>query len=147
MAKDRSIRLRARWVDPGLRHESAQAVTYPLEDVWHPRLQIANRQRVTTSAREEVEVMPDGTVLYVQRYWGQFSNALDLTDFPFDRHSFAVRVVAADRPGEVELVASDDPRMQPRLGERLSIADWSIESWEAAAGTYEAASTLSSYVF
>ena len=42
----------ASWHDPRLAHGGSGEIAHPLEDVWHPRLQIINQQRI-------VKTLPD----------------------------------------------------------------------------------------
>src|SRR4051794_5388119 len=63
-----------RWKDPRLTHTGSGIVRYPLEQVWHPRLAVVNEtDSVTRKFPEAVEVDPDGTVNYRQRYAGAFT--------------------------------------------------------------------------
>lgn len=84
----------ARWQDPRLAHSGEGEVWYPLDAAWHPRLQIVSEQRSWWSFPRAVQVSPDGEVVCRQRIWGQFSQPLDLSDFPFDRHRFTIQLVA-----------------------------------------------------
>ena len=99
-----SVALALRWKDPRLASETGEHRRIDLEDVWHPRVMILNQQGVEETLPRVVEIEPDGTVSYVQRYWGQFSNPLRLDDFPFDHHEFEIRVLALGyTPEEINL--------------------------------------------
>src|SRR6476620_10022620 len=75
-----------RWRDPRLTHTGNGVVRYPLEQVWHPRVAVVNETNsVSHKFPENVEVEPDGTVNYRQRYAGAFTQPLRLQSFPFDR--------------------------------------------------------------
>ena len=114
-----------RWSDPRLAHDSAGNIVRGLSDVWNPRLTIINTQRYWENTRDEVEVSPDGIVTYRLHVFGDFSQPLDLRDFPMDNHVFEVPVVAAGyRPHEV--VFEPDPRIDSFMAERLSVADWKV---------------------
>src|ERR1700675_289787 len=95
-----------RWRDPRLTHTGNGIVRYPLEQVWHPRLAVVNETNsVSHQFPEAVEVEPDGTVNYRQRYAGAFTQPLRLQSFPFDRQTFRVQLVAVRyRPDEVKFV-------------------------------------------
>jgi len=83
-----------------------------------------------------VEVFPDGEVVQRQRVWGQFSQPLDLTDFPFDEHTFSIQVVATGyRPEEIAFL--QDPERKSGIAEQLSVADWQIVEWTAKPGFYQ----------
>lgn len=84
----------AQWQDPRLAHEGPGVVVRPISEVWNPGLQILNRQRAFVTMPEQVEIHPDGMVVYRQRVWGVFSQALSLKDLPFDQHSFGIELVS-----------------------------------------------------
>jgi gamma-aminobutyric acid receptor subunit beta len=73
-----------RWQDHSLVHDGPGSISRPLADVWHPSIQILNQQRIVATFPQTVEIYPDGTVVYRQRYWGNFSQPLELKSFPFD---------------------------------------------------------------
>ena len=91
-----NVVLRLQWKDKRLAKDTKAMRMMPMEEVWNPRILLANRQTLTrTSLPEVVEVTPDGTVNYRQRYVGPLSQPLRLSQFPFDRHDFVVQFVAA----------------------------------------------------
>jgi len=127
----------ARWHDERLAHNRAGEVVYPLADVWHPRLQWINQQKVWETFPQMVEVSPAGEVVYVQRVWGQFSQPLVLRNFPFDEQEFDVTLLAARHaPDEVRLV--QDPERQSGIADadHLSVADWTVTSSKTMTGIY-----------
>ncbi len=127
-----------RWTDPRLAHDQRRK-SMPLAEVWHPRVQILNQQRVWPSFPEVVSISQDGEVVYRQRVWGSFSQPLDLRDFPFDRQDFSIQLVTVDYTMEdLELVI--DPRSQ--IAERLSLPDWDIVAWSVDATTIKPLSNL-----
>src|SRR6478736_5970701 len=66
-----------RWKDTRLAHTGTGAVHYPLDQIWTPRVSIANEtSSVVRKFPESAEVEPDGTVLYRQRYVGSFTQPL-----------------------------------------------------------------------
>jgi hypothetical protein len=87
-----NIFLRLRWKDERLIPEDDFVRTVPLVNVWNPRLVIVNQQgfRLRMSLPQIVEIQPDGTVTYFQRYNGTLSQPLRLSEFPFDQHRFAI---------------------------------------------------------
>ena len=116
------------WKDPRLAHKGKGGKRYPLNEVWHPGFQLVNQQRLWTTFSNYVEVDPDGTVMYRQRVWGQFSQKLGLQDFPFDQQVFTIRLVATGYSvKEVEFVRA--PERRSGIAETLSLADWEIVDW------------------
>ena len=68
--------------DPRLPHTGSGVARYPLEQVWHPRVVVVNEtSSVTRKFPDFVEVEPDGTVTYRQRYAGAFTQPLRLPSF------------------------------------------------------------------
>src|SRR5215831_2340303 len=73
-----------RWKDPRLAHSGSGVTHYSLDQIWNPRVSIANEtSSVSHRLPDSVEVEADGTVLYRQRYDGPFTQALRLKSFPF----------------------------------------------------------------
>jgi hypothetical protein len=100
-----SVYLDARWTIPALRHEGPGPIHRFWSEVWTPRLVIANQQQAWSAFPETVEIQPDGEVIYRQKIWGNFSQPLNLKDFPLDTQTLEVHVVAAGLlESEVKLV-------------------------------------------
>lgn len=125
-----------RWNDSRLEHTGKGKMTRELHDVWNPRLQFVNQQKIWPTLPELVEVYPNGEVVYLQRIWGPFSQPLNLHDFPFDDHEFSIILVAAAySPDEVRIIAN--PVLPSALGSEFSVADWDITGWKAEGGVYK----------
>jgi len=82
-----NVALTLRWQDKSLVHEGSNSIRKPLIDIWYPSIQIINQQRLVETFPKIVEVQADGVVLYRQRYWGVFSQPMELSLFPFDTQS------------------------------------------------------------
>src|SRR6476660_10651898 len=68
-----------RWKDARLAHTGTGLAHYALDQIWTPRVGIANEtSSVVRKFPESAEVEPDGTVLYRQRYVGSFTQSLRL---------------------------------------------------------------------
>jgi len=118
-----------RWMDSRLAHDGPGNDIRSLSEVWNPRLTIINTQKYWENTRDEVEISPEGLVTYRLHVFGDFSQPLDLREFPQDRHVFEVPVVAAGyRPHEVELIP--DPRVDSFMSEKLSVADWKVSNMQ-----------------
>ena len=114
-----------RWEDPRLAHDGPGFILRDISEIWNPRLTIVNTQKHWAITRDEVEISPDGVVTYRWHLFGSFSQPLDLHDFPHDRHTFEVPVVAAGyRPNEVVFVPYSD--IDSFIADNLSVADWKI---------------------
>jgi hypothetical protein len=118
-----------RWVDPRLAHDGPGSDIRSLSEVWNPRLTIINTQKYWENSKDEVEITPAGLVTYRLHIFGDFSQPLDLHEFPQDRHVFEVPVVAAGyRPHEVKLIP--DPHVGSFMAEKLSVADWKVSNMQ-----------------
>ena len=118
------------WTDKRLSKDLKKKDILPLNDVWNPRIQVVNQQKIWPTLPEIVEVHPDGKVIYRQRVWGQFSQPLNLLDFPFDEQVFDVMMVAVGfEPDEIKITR--DEKTPSGIAEKLSQADWKIVDWQA----------------
>ena len=128
---DANVYFEASWRDPRLIDESLRGSrTLSLKEIWHPRLQILNRQRLWASLPDEVEVAPDGTVTQRARVWGSFSQPLDLRKFPFDTQWITVTVAPAGY-GSAEVTPI--PGSMSGIADEFSVADWRILEWRITA--------------
>ena len=126
---DANVYIELRWQDSRLAHDNPNEITRNLNDVWNPRIQFINQQKIWPTLPDIVEVSPDGEVVYLQRVWGAFSQPLTLKDFPFDQQVFTVQLTSAGYgPHEVKLV----PDLASRTGiaDQFSLADWDILGWK-----------------
>jgi hypothetical protein len=131
-----NVYIEYRWRDESLVHPGPGTIVKDLTDVWHPQIQIINQQRVLKTFPDVVTVFPNGEVIYRQRVWGNFSQALNLQDFPFDRQVFNIRLVAVQHsPEQVELVPSPD--IPYGIAEKVSVADWTVVDWNAEVLPYK----------
>jgi hypothetical protein len=131
------------WKDARLAHTGTGLAHYALDQIWTPRVGIANEtSSLVHKLPESAEVEPDGTVLYRQRYVGSFTQPLRLQSFPFDRQAFRVQFVAIRyRPDEVTLVPDenwvrDGLQQGAGMSPSITLPDWAVESWDAKANVY-----------
>jgi hypothetical protein len=133
---DANVYIQCRWQDLRLVHNGETSVSRPINEVWYPRFQIVNQQKVWRTFPEAVDIAPDGEVVYRQRMWGTFSQPLDLRKFPFDQHVFSIQLVTAGyKPDEIELVPGSEPASG--IAGHLSVADWSILDWKGEPKPYK----------
>jgi len=126
----------ARWNDPRVSHNGREVERRDLNDIWHPRLLLANRRRVTITMPETVEVTPDGTVTYRQRVLGQFLQKLDLADFPLDQQTLSIQLVAVGYSQE-EVVFAELSEIPSAIAPSLSISDWQVLDSRAEIREYQ----------
>jgi len=126
----------ARWSDPRLAHDGTGDEWRSLDDVWHPRLQVANLRQGNSTLPEIAEVSPDGTVTYRQRLLGQFSQKLDLSDFPLDHQTLAFQIVALGNL-ESDVVFVQHPDIPSGVVPDVAISDWEILASRARTQAYQ----------
>ena len=126
---DANVYIELRWHDPRHAHNHPNEITLGLHEVWNPRIQFVNQQKIWQTLPEIVEIFPDGEVVYQQRVWGTFSQPLNLERFPFDQQVFKLQLVAANyTPMEVKLVTEQASRTG--IANKFSLADWNILGWK-----------------
>jgi hypothetical protein len=132
-----------RWKDARLAHTGTGVAHYALDQIWTPRVGIANEtSSVVSKFPDSVEVEPDGTILYRQRYVGSFTQPLRLQSFPFDRQTFRIQFVAIRyRPNEVAFVPDenwihDGLQQAAGISPSITLTDWAVERWDAKASVY-----------
>jgi len=137
-----NIFLRLRWMDPRLASPGASVREMRLDTVWNPRVLLVNLTGIMTkSLPEVVQVEPDGTVTYYQRFTSKVSQPLHLSEFPRDRHTFTIQFAGAgytdDQLKFVPDIFPEDPSLRGgAMAEQLSLPDWKVLSYEASPLTY-----------
>jgi hypothetical protein len=131
------------WKDARLAHTGAGLAYYSLDQIWTPRVAIANEtSSVVRKLPESAEVEPDGTVFYRQRYVGSFTQPLRLQSFPFDRQAFRIQFVAIRyRPNEVAFVPDetwvhDGLKKAAGISRSITLPDWAVERWDTKEDIY-----------
>lgn len=130
-----------RWQDPRLIHSAAkenQRCVYPLQKVWHPRMDIFNMRGIDSQLPKQVEVSARGQVRYIQRYYGRLSAHMNLHEFPFDHQMLPISFLSFGHgPQEMKLIFS-----AARTGhaKKFSTTNWRIEGGTPIIDTYKAES-------
>ena len=147
-----NVFFRFTWNDPKLAHTGKETLRKPLNEIWHPNLIILNQQRVWKTFPETAAILPNGDVSYMQRVWGTFSQPLNLSNFPFDKHKFNITFVSPSySPKQLKLVR--DTKKISGIAKELSIPDWAVITYEVTPGYYkpipsvEAKKTAISFTF
>ena len=129
-----NIYLRLRWKDKRLANPGGSTRQVPLEEIWNPRVILANQQgRVSKALPDVVQVEPDGTVIYHQRYTGIMSQPLDLSRFPMDTHRFTTHFVATGyTDDQLEFLPDTVGSVHGgSMADNLSLPDWKVVSHQA----------------
>jgi hypothetical protein len=125
-----NLTLVLRWQDSSLAHDGPGSISMPLDDVWFPRIQFLNQQRLVSTLPRTVEIYPDGEVVQRQRVWGSFSQPLDLRSFPFDKQRLKVTLANVGFGAEVVNLI---PSPSSGLSKTLTMPDWAVTGWDFVA--------------
>jgi gamma-aminobutyric acid receptor subunit beta len=120
--------LRAVWHDPRLAwepEEGKEVALFDLDEVWYPPLMILNEQDLDRLLAEQVEVQPDGSVQYQQRFRGVLSSALHLREFPFDTQRLSIRLLVTRHSPE-EITLRNDASWTLLL-ETAAVSGWKLQ--------------------
>ena len=124
-----------RWHDPRLATADSSSRSVAFNEAWHPRIQIVNQQHIFRTFPESFEVSKEGQVTYRQRYWGNFSQPLDLREFPMDSQQLEIQIVAVGY-NENEVLFVQNPDEPSGLADKLSMTEWKVSHWIAEAMVY-----------
>ena len=83
-----------RWKDPALAHDGPGTLRRNLQSIAAPRIILLNEQKTWSSLLSVVDITTEGEAILRERLWGDFSQPLNLRDFPFDRHRVEIPMVA-----------------------------------------------------
>jgi hypothetical protein len=118
-----------KWTDPELAHPGPDSISKALSEIWYPQTQILNQQRLVDTFPRSAEVRPNGEVIFRQRVWGDFSQSLELRDFPFDTQQLHISLVNV-KFGSRQVRYHINPGSG--VSENLRIPDWQVRSWEVS---------------
>jgi hypothetical protein len=131
-----NVYVRLRWTDKRLADPGGATRQMPLEEVWNPKVLLANRVGILPAALPQVvEVKPDGAVQYRQRYTGQLSQPLNLSEFPMDKHTFMIQFISTAYTADQLEFVPDVARaghsiVGGGIARELSLPDWEMLSHE-----------------
>jgi hypothetical protein len=128
-----SVYYEAHWNSPILRHKGPAPLIRRTTGIWTPRLTIVNQQQAWPSFPAIVEISPDGDVVLRQKIWGWFSQPLDLRDFPLDRQTLKIHIIAV---GLLEPEVAMTPLVKEHgrssaIAKQFSLPDFKVVSWKA----------------
>ncbi|HMQ69211.1 MAG TPA: hypothetical protein PKA90_09360 [Ignavibacteria bacterium] len=118
----------ARWNDPRLKHDASSNIIVTEDKIWDPFLTFSNRLNTSKSFPENFTILNDGTVLYLQRIYGDFTQKFLLEDFPFDEQSFQIRIIDITLNPE-DVLLEPDTIIQSGISNNLELSDWTIKNW------------------
>jgi hypothetical protein len=121
------------WKDPRLAHGRSTPCKVALGTIWHPNVLVVNQRNVKPQLEDVAEIQPDGSVRYVQRFFGTFSEAWNLSRFPFDQQILPVTLVARFPVDELKLLP-DDTLIE--MAGNISNPNWRISQPVVTSGAY-----------
>lgn len=126
--------IRVDWHDPRLAGRFDKLTQLETSTVRIPAVVFRNDRSLRRSLPEVVLVTPEGNVRYVQRFTGEISVKLDLSEFPWDRETLRIEVMVLSFPGEAVFTLDEE---FSSIYSELTIANWIIRepSFEVFAGT------------
>lgn len=133
-----SVYVIASWKNPFLRHKGPGPMQRGLMEIWNPRLIIIGQQNVWRSYPEFVEISPEGEVVYRQKFWGNFSQPMELHDFPMDQQDLTIHIVTAGlSEQDITMVPMMDGDIEMSdIAETFSMPDFVVTQWQAETKPY-----------
>lgn len=119
------------WKDPRLAEDIDYIRVMNAADVWTPYLQILNQQKLFDTFPDQVQVLPDGTVIDVKRYWGTLSYPMNLKEFPVDVHPLQIKIVTVGKDSKNIKFSINEEKSG--LSDVLTVTDWDVPSWKTFA--------------
>ncbi len=119
-----------RWHDPRMAVTNKLSRSVSFNEVWNPRIQVVNQQLLFKTFPETLEISQDGLITYRQRYWGNFSQPMDLRKFPMDTQHLEIQIVAVGY-NEKEVLFVQNPDEPSGLADKLSQIEWKVSKWIA----------------
>jgi hypothetical protein len=133
-----SVFYEAHWNSPTLRHKGPGPLIRRTTGIWTPRLTIINQQQAWPTFPAAVEISPGGDVVLRQKIWGWFSQPLNLRDFPLDRQTLKIHIIAV---GLLESEVALTPLVMEHgrksaIAKRFSLPDFKVISSKARPQPY-----------
>ncbi|WP_415407285.1 hypothetical protein ACLHDG_01795 [Sulfurovum sp. CS9] len=114
------------WQDDRLTHSGKDMQKYKLDDIWHPNMTFANETHLRRTFPRIAHVSPSGHVVFIQRVVGDFSQALNLSEFPFDTQTFEILLVSVGEYEEKKIIIKPLNDHAGDLADTFSLADWDV---------------------
>lgn len=132
--------LRLRWRDPRLRFDAPPGAIrhYEANQIWIPRINIANTLAPRKSATPDVFVDPSGSVDYVELMWDSATTELDVHRFPFDAEHLPVIFEPLGRDAPLIRLIADPALSGVNAGSFTPLSQWRIRRLDIGTQTIAA---------
>jgi hypothetical protein len=121
-----------RWRDPRLSAvslgRSLAGCPLTLDDIWDPAVSIVNLRNADRIESPSLSVDETGNVFHRERFYGRFTVALDLHDFPFDRQILPITTIARNPTEEVALLPDST---RTGMVNQPSLLGWTVQLGQA----------------
>ena len=129
--------LRMQWRDPRLRFRGGSGALrfYQANEVWTPRVHIANALAPRTSATPDLTVDPSGRVEYSEVIWALPTTELDVHRFPFDTEYLPVIFEPLGRDATATRLIADPQLSGINAADFTPRSQWRIRRLESGTQT------------
>ncbi len=118
--------VRTEWKDKRLKGKYKKPTRIPINEIWHPRIEIMSRRNLTPDSNKVVTVDKDGNIKRLVRFTGTITFKARYEDFPFDHQTLVFDFITPNK--EVVLEIGVFKALRTRL--------FSIEGWVFGDGTF-----------
>ncbi len=130
--------LAAAWQDDRLgelARRNGAPCAFPVDEVWHPFLQLLNERSVRMRLPGLIRVDETGQARIIRRFYGTFSSPFDLRAFPFDEQVLSIAIISFYDDDVVELYAPDE---RSGFDKAFSLPGWVVSHHAVTESRYEA---------
>ena len=117
--------IKSEWMDKSLIEKWKEKKLVNKDEVWTPEIHIFNDYNLEKKLKEFVEVNPDGSVLYQQRFVGGINSRHNFSEFPLDEFIIKIQLLSIVSD---ELVLVESKSLTEHQANIYSIPGWDIES-------------------
>jgi hypothetical protein len=112
------------WADKELTNKWNEKILVSIDGIWTPEVQIFNDYNLEKKLKDIVEINPDGSVLYRQRFIGGINSKHNFSEFPLDEFIIKIQIVSII-PDVIFKVSNNSPEDRSYS---YSISGWEISS-------------------
>lgn len=113
------------WMNKNLKNKWKEKKIVSMDDVWTPKIQILNDYNLEKKLKDLVEINPDGSVIYRQRFIGGISSRHNYSEFPLDDFLIKIQLISIV-PDELILVVNKS--FSEQQTSNYSISGWMVGS-------------------